>query len=72
LKKSPGKIMIKAAFSGGGMMQKYICDVCGYVYDPAAGDAGAGIPPGTPFEDIPAGWVCPLCGVGKDSFSPAE
>ncbi|MDR2102290.1 MAG: rubredoxin [Treponema sp.] len=53
-------------------MEKYICDVCGYVYDPAAGDPDSGIPPGTPFEKIPADWVCPLCGVGKDSFSPAK
>ncbi|MDR3139889.1 MAG: rubredoxin [Treponema sp.] len=53
-------------------MQKYICNVCGYVYDPAEGDNTAGIPPGTPFEDLPADWVCPLCGVGKDSFAPVD
>jgi rubredoxin len=52
-------------------MKKYVCDVCGYVYDPAAGDPDSGIAPGTAFEDIPGDWVCPLCGVGKDSFSPA-
>jgi rubredoxin len=51
-------------------MQKYICDVCGYVYDPAAGDVDQGAAAGTAFEDLPADWVCPLCGVGKDSFSP--
>jgi rubredoxin len=51
-------------------MKKYVCDVCGYVYDPAAGDPGSGIQPGTAFEDIPADWLCPACGVGKDSFSP--
>jgi rubredoxin len=50
-------------------MQKYICNVCGYVYDPAQGDAAGGIEPGTPFDKLPADWVCPLCGVGKDEFS---
>ena len=44
----------------------------GYEYDPAAGDPDNGIAPGTAFEDLPADWVCPLCGVGKDDFSPAE
>jgi rubredoxin len=53
-------------------MQKYICDVCGYIYDPAEGDADQGAAPGTAFADLPADWVCPLCGVGKDSFSPTD
>lgn len=53
-------------------MKKYVCDVCGYVYDPAEGDPDNGIEPGTAFEDIPDDWVCPLCGVGKDQFSPEE
>ena len=47
------------------IMKKYICVVCGYVYDPAEGDPDIGIEPGTAFEDIPDDWVCPLCGVGK-------
>lgn len=51
---------------------KYVCNVCGYVYDPAAGDPDHGIAPGTPFADIPADWVCPDCGVGKDDFSPQD
>lgn len=50
-------------------MKKYICDVCGYVYDPAIGDEENGIAPGTPFEDIPEDWLCPLCGEGKEVFS---
>lgn len=50
-------------------MKKYICDVCGYVYDPVAGDLDNGIAPGTAFEDVPEEWLCPLCGVGKDQFS---
>ena len=49
-------------------MQKYLCTVCGYVYDPEVGDADNGIQPGTKFEDIPDTWVCPLCSVGKDMF----
>lgn len=53
-------------------MKKYVCDACGYVYDPAIGDPGNGIPPGTAFENLPADWVCPTCGVGKENFSPQE
>ncbi len=49
-------------------MDKYVCEVCGYVYDPAAGDTDTGIKPGTKFEDIPNNWVCPVCGAPKDQF----
>jgi rubredoxin len=49
-------------------MQKYVCTICQYEYDPAAGDPDHGIAPGTAFEDIPADWCCPLCGAGKDAF----
>ena len=49
-------------------MDKYICNVCGYVYDPEVGDPDAGIEPGTAFEDVPEDWVCPLCGVSKENF----
>lgn len=49
-------------------MKKYVCSVCGYVYDPDLGDPGSGVPPGTPFADLPEGWVCPGCGVGVDLF----
>ena len=45
---------------------------CGYVYDPAVGDPDSGIAPGTAFEDIPEDWVCPICGLSKDMFTPAE
>jgi len=51
-------------------MQQWICMACDYIYDPEAGDPDSGIPPGTPFEDIPADWTCPNCGVGKDLFEP--
>ena len=49
-------------------MKKYICIVCGYIYDPALGDDSSGIEPNTSFEDLPDDWLCPLCGVGKDDF----
>jgi len=49
---------------------RYVCDVCGYVYDPAAGDPDNDIPPGTAFSDLPADWVCPVCGASKGEFSP--
>jgi rubredoxin len=47
---------------------KYECLVCGWVYDPAIGDPDGGIKLGTPFEKLPAGWVCPVCGATKDQF----
>lgn len=51
-------------------MDKYVCP-CGYVYDPAVGDPDNGIAPGTPWEDVPDTWVCPVCGLGKDAFTKA-
>jgi len=51
-------------------MQKFVCDACGYIYDPAKGDPDHGVEPGTPFAQLPADWVCPDCGVGKEEFSP--
>lgn len=53
-------------------MEKYICIVCGYVYDEAVGDPDNGVEPGTKFEDIPDDWVCPLCGVTKTDFEKQE
>jgi len=52
-------------------MQKFVCDICGYEYDPAVGDPDHGIGPGSPFEALPDDWSCPICGVGKDQFSAA-
>lgn len=49
-------------------MDKYICSICGYRYDPANGDRKGGIPEGTPFKDLPDDWKCPVCGAGKKSF----
>ncbi|UKL13895.1 rubredoxin [Dissulfurimicrobium hydrothermale] len=53
-------------------MKKYKCSVCGYVYDPAVGDAENGVEPGTPFEKLPEDWVCPVCGAAKDQFDPID
>lgn len=51
------------------MGDSYSCDLCGYEYDPVEGDPDNGIPPGTPFEDLPEDWVCPICGAEKEDFS---
>ncbi len=48
--------------------KRWVCKVCGYVYDPAVGDPDGGIAPGTAFEDIPDDWHCPECGVSKEDF----
>jgi len=53
-------------------MAKYECTVCGYIYDPELGDADGGIKPGTPFEEIPDDWVCPVCGASKDQFEKVK
>lgn len=49
-------------------MVKWECTVCGYIYDPEEGDPDGGIAPGTPFEQLPDNWVCPVCGASKDKF----
>ncbi|NLO46110.1 MAG: rubredoxin [Clostridiales bacterium] len=51
---------------------KYICSVCGYEYDEAAGDPDNGAASGTRFEDLPEDWVCPICGAAKDKFKKAD
>ncbi len=48
----------------------YVCNVCGYVYNEAEGDPDNGIAPGTTWDELPEDFVCPLCQVGKDQFSP--
>ena len=50
-------------------MKKYVCNICGWVYDEELGDPDNGIAAGTKFEDLPDDFVCPLCGVGKEDFS---
>ena len=47
---------------------KYVCELCGYVYDPELGDDAGAIDAGTDFEDLPADWTCPLCGASKEDF----
>lgn len=49
-------------------MDKYVCEVCGYVYDPTEDDEDNGVKPGTSFEELPSDWVCPDCGVDKSNF----
>lgn len=50
-------------------MKKYRCEICGYVYDPAEGDAQSGVAAGTAFEDLPDDWECPVCAAGKEDFT---
>lgn len=51
------------------LLKRYICNICGYCFDPEYGDPDNGIAPDTAFEDIPDDWICPQCGVGKEEFS---
>ena len=53
-------------------MQRYRCKICGYIYDPALGDPDGGIKPGTSFEQLPADWLCPICGADKTEFELAD
>jgi rubredoxin len=66
-----GKVLIRY-FKEVNIMDKYVCEVCGYVYDPNAGDPDNGIDPGTSFEDLPDDWTCPVCGASKDDFEKEE
>ncbi len=67
-----GKPLSETSKGDNALMDKYECDVCGYVYDPAVGDPDNGVAPGTAFANLPNDWECPLCGVGKDEFSKVE
>jgi len=51
-------------------MKRYVCDVCGYIYDPKIGDSDNKVAAGTDFEKLPNDWLCPICGVSKDQFAP--
>ena len=62
--------MAEAIIADEADMQRYVCITCGWVYDPVEGDPEGGIAPGTPFSEIPEGWTCPACGVGKEYFEP--
>jgi len=50
------------------LMKEYFCAICAWVYDPVVGHPEGGIEPGTPWEEVPEDWCCPLCKVGKDQF----
>jgi rubredoxin len=66
---SPHRLLgVCAARTGGFGVEKYRCKVCGYIYDPAKGDSKRSIPPGTPFDKLPADWICPVCGAHKGWF----
>ena len=49
--------------------RKFECQPCGYIYDPELGDPDNGVEPGTPWEEVPDDWACPVCGLSKDAFS---
>jgi len=53
-------------------MKMYICIICGWVYDEKEGWPEEGIAPGTKWEDVPDGWVCPDCGATKDDFEMCQ
>ncbi len=56
----------------GDSMDKFVCTVCGYVYNPQEGDPEGDIPAGTPFEQLPEDWTCPVCGADKDAFEKTD
>lgn len=53
-------------------MEKYICPVCGFIYDKEIGDRDNGVMPGTEFEDLPEIWICPVCGLPKSEFQKLD
>jgi rubredoxin len=57
---------------GEGRMKKYMCVICGFIYDEEKGLPDEGIAPGTRWEDVPLNWQCPECGAGKDDFEMTE
>ena len=71
-KNAPTYIQDEPKASPPAKARRYVCSLCGYVYDPEKGDPDSGIAPGTPFEKIPDGWVCPVCGAEKDKFEPEK
>jgi rubredoxin len=62
------KFHVGGGMSRGRTMKQYFCGICAWVYDQTTGDPDNGINPGTPWEELPDNWVCPLCGVDKDKF----
>lgn len=70
--RSVNHVRVFGVIKGKKTMEKYVCDVCGWIYDPTVGDEQGGIAPGVDFGNLPESWVCPLCGAGKDAFSLYE
>lgn len=64
------EVMAEAILEDEKDMRNYVCVTCGWIYDPAEGDPENGVPPGTPFSELPDDWTCPACGVGKEYFEP--
>jgi rubredoxin len=67
-----GSVKLSRALAEAATTQKWICESCGFIYDPAEGDPDGGIAPGTGFEQIPDDWFCPVCGARKKDFVPYE
>ena len=65
-------VKLRALVADTATTQKWICESCGFIYDPVEGDLDGGIEPGTPFESIPDDWFCPVCGARKKDFVPYE
>jgi rubredoxin len=65
---APEKAGPEEAAGEGPALSPYRCTICGYVYDPKAGDPANGVAPGTAWEDVPDTWVCPVCGAPKSEF----
>src|SRR6185295_12664889 len=72
LAKQPGSLTFISMTTETKDATLWICDSCGFIYDPAIGDPDGGIPPGTSFEDIPKDWFCPVCGARTSDFRPLE
>jgi rubredoxin len=53
-------------------LKRFQCNICGYIYDPQKGDSDSKIAPGTPFSDLPEGWLCPQCGASKADFKELD
>jgi len=67
-KNAPTYIKNQVQETASGKAGKFVCSVCGYIYDPETGDPDNGVPAGTPFEKLPPDWVCPVCGAAKSEF----
>ena len=65
-------LWLKKRREDSGKAMKFICELCGYVYDEECGDEENGIDPGTEFDELPRNWVCPMCAADKDDFEAVE